>query len=204
MDAIGVAVDMRDQVCIEQKDFFGFSASGIASKFRYNLRIDFWENARKLHAQIQRRLKKGLCVKNLSEKFLMSHSMSDAMLMAVYGRGLQPGDPHYEQVTALRQDDKNVVVNMLKKKGVLDAQEHQIAFVCTNLGRTDYPATFGEIAIRSMIFAPSAALLTECVVGVITIGGRLNLTVSNLADTDSEEAVAKLAESALEFLLSSL
>ena len=204
MNVIGVAVDMRDQVRVEQKDFFGFSASGIASKFRYNLRIDFWANAQNLHKKIQRQLAKQVFVKNLSEKFLMSHAMSDAMLIAVYGKELQPGDPHYEKVAAFRQDDTNVVVNMLKKRGVLDAQERQIAFVCTNLGRAKYPATCGAYEIQSMMFTPSAALLMECVVGVITIGGRLNLTVSHLADSDSKKELERLANTALEFLMANL
>ena len=85
---------------------------------------------------------------------------------------------------------------------MLNAQELQIAFVCTNLGRATYPESFGEYEIRSMIFTPSAALLMECVVGVITIGGQLNLTVSNLANTDSKEELESLTGIAFEFLMS--
>ena len=202
MDVIGVAVNMRDLMCGDQKDFFGFSASGIAANYKYNTQIDFWANAQKLHKQIQRKLTKQVYVKNLSEKFLMSHAMSEAMLMAVYGKDLQPGDRNYEEVAAFRQDDKNVVINMLKKRKMLNAQELQIAFVCTNLGRATYPESFGEYEIRSMIFTPSAALLMECVVGVITIGGQLNLTVSNLANTDSKEELESLTGIAFEFLMS--
>jgi NRPS condensation-like uncharacterized protein len=201
LDMLGIAVDIRDKMRIEQKDFFGFSASGIAPRFCYNLKQDFWANAQKLHSQIQRQLKKEFYVKNLIQKTVIPHTISDAMQVAVIGGMLRPDDQNYERISGFRQDSKNVVIKMLKKRGVLDGEEKQLGVLCTNLGRAKFSASFGAYQIQAMQFTPSSGLLMECVLGVITVGGKLNLTVGNMMRRDATEELEKLTELALGFLM---
>ena len=89
---------------------------------------------------------------------------------------------------------------MLKKRGILDSDDKQLGVLCTNLGRAKFPASFGPYKIQAMMFTPSSGLLMECVLGVITIDGKLNLTVGNVMKRDSSEELEKLTEIALGFL----
>lgn len=200
MGNLGIAVDLRDRFLCDNKEFFGLSASGVKPKFRYNPKKPFWENARVLHKKIRSAIQADKQLSNAAAESLVSHSMSDAMLVAGLAGSLWPTDHHYDKMAGFRNDDKNIVVKMLKRKGVLDLRRMQLAYICTNLRRVPFPASYEPFSIESMIFAPSSGLLMECVLGIVTVNGKLNLTVGNVAKKESANRMESLADRALSCL----
>lgn len=200
LQQLGIAVNLRDRILDPTGDFFGCFASGIAPKFKYNIKKDFWKNAQLLHEIIHKQLDKQEHLKNLAQKFLMTDSMTDAMTMAVMSQCIDSSDPKFDTYKNFREDSSNILIKSLKKKGAYDLTKLKLSLVITNLGRIPYDPQEGDLEIERMFFTPSAGLLMEIVLGVITANGTLEITVSNISDFDSQEKLKKIADLAKKLL----
>ena len=69
----------------------------------------------------------------------------------------------------------------------------------TNLGKPDVPNVYGEMQIEKMYFAPSTDERFPLVIGALTAGGKLVVTLNYIEESRIPE-MKKIRDMALDFL----
>lgn len=187
----GVAVDIRKMLINPVGEQFGFFASGIELNYKYSSKDTLWDIAKKLYKDANpEKAKKQALIKTLSV-FELPSPLMEAQLFAAFGHLILANSPSYKKIQAFINDDKNLAVKMVKKKlskGIAMAQ------IMTNLGKMDFPNKYGEFILKNLILMPSCSPYTELVLGVVTHGGSLSITLNHMESTISTEKVLEIKD----------
>lgn len=156
----------------------GNYVSAVSSRFRYNFRISFWENAESIGGRLKKEL--GDTQKVLSTFRMMSvidQSAFDGLYFMKYATYRNKA---MERLTRLMNIDK-------KEKGM----------ETTNLGIIELKSTYPEHEFRDLVFLPPAVTVFDKVVGVATMGDRLTLGISYIKNDVSEENINEIMNEAI-------
>jgi NRPS condensation-like uncharacterized protein len=198
-----IAANLRDQLPNPPGEAVGYYAGGVELKFRYNHRRSFWENARRFHRKTQPKFTN----KNLFEQALtwlhMDSNIYEAMSFKRLG-GLVPSDSaRYEKLSAFgRRAD--VVVRLLKRVNMDSLDTIMWGTAVTNLGRLDFPKTYGALELDRLIMQPGGGFPLanfNLVLGAVTCSGKLSLIVEYAEEAVDTSTMERIKDKALEFLL---
>jgi NRPS condensation-like uncharacterized protein len=90
---------------------------------------------------------------------------------------------------------------MVKKKL---SKGFAMAQIMTNLGKTGFPEKYGDLILKNLILMPSCSPYTELVLGVVTHGGKLTITLNHMEESISSEKILKFRDWANQILMDAI
>jgi NRPS condensation-like uncharacterized protein len=198
-----IAADLRDRLPHPPSDRMGMYAGGVELKLRYNHKRGFWENARQFHKGI----KPAFTNKNLFETILnwlyLDPTISEAMNFKKLGELVPSDSPRYEKLSAFGQRD-DVVLKILQRDGLDTLETRYWDTAVTNLGRLDFPGTYGALELDRLIMQPGGGIPlanANLVLGAVTCAGKLSLVVEYAEEAVDTTTMKRIKDQAMEFLL---
>lgn len=136
----------------------GNFASGISVGFKYRKAVGFWENAHSLHKRVKVAVQKD-SNSNIALKLYASlePALEDSVFYSLY-------DNFSNKISAF-------TAYILKLKG------KKRGLGITNLGRMDIPVEYGLYKLETVFFIPPYWPNNEKVLGIVTSGGRMNVSI---------------------------
>ncbi|NOH10026.1 MAG: hypothetical protein HND51_00115 [Chloroflexi bacterium] len=198
------AVSLRDRLPESPGEGMGYYAAGVELKYKYNPNKSFWENARQYHKKIQPHLtanKKAFG--DLPAYLQMDSNIYEALSFKKLGGLVAQDSPSYEKLHAFSQRE-DVVVRLLKRAGMETLDTKLISIAITNLGRLDFPQTYGELELERLIMQPGGAfplVHVDMVIGVVTSAGKLSLVVEYAEEAVDTETMQTIKDKAMAWLL---
>jgi len=199
-----VAADLRDRLPRSPEEGFGMYAGGVELKFKYNQQTSFWDNARNFNEQIQPKYTNKNLFSNINNWLYLESTILDAIPFKELG-GLVPQEAsRYEKLSAFR-NQQDVVLRILKQDNLDSLDEKLWGTAVTNLGRLDFPRTYGSLELDRLILQPGGGFPlpnVNLVIGVVTCSGKLSLIIEYAEQAIDSVTVEKIKDKAMEFLLS--
>ena len=121
--------------------------------------------------------------------------MVDARQFTLFGKLVPSTFSRYEKIHAYSNDEKNIA-NKRAKKQIPNFP----GLAITNLGLLDYPEKYGTLELERFIFVTSGTPYIELVIPVVTVAGRLTLTVNYLEENTDTSTMEKLKKKVLKYL----
>ena len=184
----GTAVDTRNRLTVEVGEAAGLYAAGIMFEFDYKHDKPFWENVRKYHETVVKRLKDNDIFGPILDQFEIDQSLFDGLLYAMIGHLVKPEQSRYEKISDFAGREKGMAIDYQKKSA-----DRVPDVLTTNLGRLGIPETAGDLTIDRALFTPSAPLLMEIPAGVATAAGRLTVTINYQDKYFEQERMQRIA-----------
>ncbi|MEL6319227.1 MAG: hypothetical protein AAFQ57_01060, partial [Cyanobacteria bacterium J06626_14] len=174
-----VPVDFRSRLTQPVGEAIGFYASGVILKQKYNPKKSFWDMARIIDKKIKQRLtnKNIFQVQRLN---LLSPSLMDGLVFAKQGK----------------LNDK-MALNLLKKKGL---DKLFAGIIISNLGKLDIPVDYGNLHLEAVWGAAVYSDSAEKILEVVTVGGKMYLTLTFGDTIITANIVAQVKDTAMKYL----
>jgi hypothetical protein len=201
--SIGVAGSLRDRLPRPAGEVMGFYVGLVQSKFEYDSRRRFWDNAQQFHRTVQPLYTD----KNLFQDLLMWTYVDPTILEAISYKalgGLVPeGASRYQKLSAFSTRDDTVLRTLKRDK--MDSLDRIVyGTTVTNLTRLDFPRTYGTLELERLIMKPGGAFPLvnfNLVLGAVTCAGKLSLLVEYVEDNVDASTMEEIRDQALAFLL---
>jgi len=197
------AVSLRDRLPQSPGEGMGYYVLGLQIKYKYNPKKSFWENARHYHKKITSDLSNKKVFGDLPAFLQMDSNIYEALSFKKLGALVKPNSPRYQKLSDFSKRD-DVVVGLLKraKMETLDAKLFGPAI--TNLGRLDFPQTYGSLELDRLIMQPGGAfplVHVDMVIGVATCSGKMSVVVEYAEQAVDTETMKKIKDKAIGLLL---
>ncbi len=200
---IVVAANLRDRIPNPAGEGMGMYAGGVELKFKYNHKRSFWENARKFHKKIQPKFTNKNLFSDILNWLYLEPTMFEAFHFKKLG-GLVPSDSaRYEKLSAFSKRE-DVVLRILQRDNIESLETKHWGTAVTNLGRLDFPKTYGALELDRLIMQPGGGIPlanVNMVLGAVTCSGKLSLVVEYAEEAVDTGTVENTRDKALEFLL---
>lgn len=155
---VHIPINIRDRIKKNVGRAFGFYAQTLNLELKYDVYLSFWNLVRKYNSQIHSEMKDETSVFNLFKIELINPSLLDSVYYQKYGLF----DNKWSKI-------------LLKGMGV---NELIANFSITNIGKLEIPADYGNYSLEAL-YGPSVfSDLIEMVVGVSTVGEKMNLIIT--------------------------
>ena len=201
LENISFAVNIRDLLNNPAGEQFGFFAGGMQLKFKYSDQNDFWESVKKIHFKTTPNKARKQALVSTLNAFALSSTLYEAQIFAAFGHLIPPTSKGYDKIQAFLSDKKNIVNKMVKKKL---SKGFAMAQIMTNLGKTGFPEKYGDLILKNLILMPSCSPYTELVLGVVTHGGTLSITLNHMEESISSEKILKIRDRANQILMKAI
>ena len=197
------AVSLRDRLPNPPGEGMGYYALGVEVKYKYNPKKSFWGNARKYHKKITANTSNKKVFGDLPIFLQMDSNIYEALNFKKLGTLVDRNSPRYEKLHGFGKRE-DVVVRLLKqaKMETLDAKLFGPAI--TNLGRLDFPITYGSLELDRLIMQPGGAfplVHVDMVLGAVTCAGKLSLVIEYAEEAVDTATMKQIKAKALDFLL---
>ncbi|MCP4136396.1 MAG: hypothetical protein GY754_35830 [bacterium] len=196
---ICIVGSVRERLIKKVGEVMGFYAGFTSLKYKYNEKPDFWDNARKFHKKAARLY----TVKNFLEETIIFQNVDtsyiDAITCKMYGNLVEPGASRYEKLSAFNKRG-DVLLNILKKKKVTDAESVIMGTMMTNLTRLDFPKKYGSLELVHLIMHPGVSGHFNLLVGALTCANKLSILLTNIRKNDTPEMLEAVRDRGLELL----
>ncbi len=196
---ICIVGSLRERLAKKIGEVMGFYAGFTTLKYQYNAKLDFWENARKFHKKAAKRYS----AKNIIEETLtfqhVDTSYIDAITYKVYGHLVDPSAPSFEKLSAFSKRN-DVLSNILKKRGITDADSIINGTMMTNLTRLGFPQTYGSLELVHLIMNPGVSAHFNVIVGALTCSKKLSVLITNNQKNVTREKLETVMDTALSLL----
>ncbi len=200
---VAMGASLRDMLQHPVGEAMGYYASGPALKLKYNHKKSFWENARKYHKRIKPNLTNKKMVGDLTGWLLMDSNIYSALSYKKLG-GFVPSDsPRYEKLADFGKRE-DVVVRLLQRAKIETLEMKIVGPAITNLGRMDFPKTYGALELDRLIFQPGGAfplVHVDLVLGAVTCSGKLSLVIEYTPAAVDISTMEKIKDKAMAYLL---
>ena len=177
-------------------EIVGFYAGGEAFPHKVTLKKNFWRRTRDLHNNLQKHITMDAMLSNAKRLFSLPPTWIEARSILFLGNKLPESNPKYDQL--LEVVKKSSLLQRIVKSNL--GEEFQIGLALTNLGKMDIPQQYGELELESIFFIPPLNLLSEKVIGILTVGGKLRIVISYLEKYLKSEIAQSLLNRALEII----
>ena len=198
-----VAASLRDRIPNTPGEGMGFYAGGVDLKFKTNPKRGFWENARKINKSIQSKLTNKILFGDINNWLYLDPTIFEAMNFKKLG-GLVPVDSaRYEKLSAFSKKE-DVLFRILKRDNIETLDKKLWGTAVTNLGRLDFPKTYGALELDRLIMQPGGGIPlanVNLVLGAVTCSGKLSLVIEYAEEAVDTQTVGKIKDKAMEFLL---
>jgi len=201
--ALAVGVSLRDRIPNPAGEGMGYYAGAIQLKFKYNKKKSFWENARKFHKSFQSKYTNKVLFSDILNWLYLEPTIFEAMNFKKLG-GLVPSDStRYEKLSAFSKKE-DVVLKLLQRDKIESLETKHWGVAVTNLGRLDFPKTYGTLELDRLMMQPGGAVpLTNVnlVLGAVTCSGKLSLIVEYAEEAVDTATMEKIKDEAIGLLL---
>ena len=201
--SIAIAGSVRDRLLKPAGESMGYFAGGVALKFKYKTKIDFWENARNLH----RKVKPLYTNKNMFKEMLtwayLEPGIMESLSFKMIGGLVSSESPRYDKLSTFSKQD-DLISSLLKKQKMDNLEKPFLGTAMTNLTRLDFPTTYGSLKLDRLIMNPGGMFplaLVSLVLGAVTCADKLSLLIEYTQEAINLISMAKIKEKAMEFLL---
>ncbi len=201
-EKIVVAASLRDRLPRSPGLGMGMYAGGIELKFKYNPRQSFWENSRAFHKTIQPRYTNKNLFSDLLNWLYLDPTIFEAMNFKKLGRLVSPTSARYEKLSTFSKQ-KDVVWRILKRDNLESLETKHWGTAVTNLGRLDFPPTYGNLGLDRMIMQPGGGIPlanANLVLGAVTCSGKLSLALEYASGVVAADTMEEIKAKAMEFL----
>ncbi|MBI9045229.1 MAG: hypothetical protein JEZ06_12135 [Anaerolineaceae bacterium] len=199
-----IATSLRDQLPNSPGEGIGYYAGGAELKFKYNHKKNFWDNARKFHKKVQPKFTNKNMFSNILNWMYLEPTIFEAMNFKKLG-GLVPSDsPRFEKLSAF-SNKEDVVARILKRDNLETLEAKHWGTAVTNLGRMDFPKTYGALELDRLIMQPGGGIPlvnVNMVLGAVTCSGKLSLIVEYAEEAIDTSTMEKIKDRAIEYLRS--
>jgi NRPS condensation-like uncharacterized protein len=200
---IAVGANLRDRLSNSVGEGMGYYAGIVELNFKYNHKRSFWDNARKFHKKFQPKFTNKNLFSAILNWFYLDSTIVEAMNFKKLG-GLIPLDsPRYEKLSAFSKKE-DVVLRILKRENLESLETKYWGTAVTNLGRLDFPKTYGALELDRLIMQPGGGIPlsnVNLVLGAVTCSGKLSLVVEHAKEAVDTRTVERIKDKALEFML---
>ena len=96
------------------------------------------------------------------------------------------------------------MVRLLKRAKIETLKTKVLGPAITNLGRLDFPKTYGALELDRLILQPGGAfplVHVNMVIGAVTCSGKLSLVVEYAEEAVDTATIEKIKDKAMEYLL---
>lgn len=201
---IVIAGSLRDRLRPPAGEGMGFFAGAITLKHQYDTKVEFWENARRLHRQAKPRFTNKNLFKDPLTWSYLDPEILEAMNFKKIG-GLVPSHcSRHQKLTSFSQRN-DVVTSILKREKMDTLDKVFMGTAVTNLGRMDFPWSYGPLELERLIMKPGGGFplaSVNLVVGAVTCAGKLSLLIEYAEQAVDTPTMMRIKDQAMEFLLS--
>jgi NRPS condensation-like uncharacterized protein len=198
---LSFAVNLRDLLKNPVLEQFGFFAGGMQFKFKYSDKQSFWEAVKTIHKKTTPTKAREKALVSTLNAFILNSSIYDAQIFAAFGHLIQSNSQSYDKIQLFINDKKNIINKMIKKKL---SKGFAMGQIMTNLGKTGFPEKFGDLVLKNLILMPSCSPYTELVLGVVTHGGTLSITLNHMEESISSKKILRIKERANQILMNAI
>ena len=179
---VALPVDLRNRIKEPVSEVLCFFVSRIMFKYDYSPQETFWQNVRRFDAAVKNKIES----ENLLEPFFRSELFDPTLIDAMSGfgalsGGVPKGFSRYEKLSTFASAKKNIAVKLAKRFAQISP-----GLVLTNLGKLNDSGVYGDIRIEKMFCAPSTDERFPFVIGALTAGGRLVVTMNYIGASRTE------------------
>ena len=179
---VAIPVDLRNRIKEPVSEVLCFFVSRIMFKYDYSPQETFWQNVRRFDAAVKNRIES----ENLLEPFFRGELFDPTLIDAMSGfgalsGGVPEGFSRYEKLSTFASAKKNIAVKLAKRFAQISP-----GLVLTNLGKLNDSGVYGDIRIEKMFCAPSTDERCPFVIGALTAGGRLVVTMNYIGASRTE------------------
>jgi NRPS condensation-like uncharacterized protein len=197
-----IAVNLRDRLPNPPGETMGYYALGVELTLKYNYKRGFWDNARDYHRKIRPNFTNKKVFGELLKWLQMDSNIYEAMNFKKLG-GLVPTDsPSYEKLSGFGKRE-DVVASLLRRVKMESLEAKLLGPAITNLGRFDFPRTYGALELDRLIMQPGGAFPLAHInlsLGAVTCAGKLSLVVEYAPEAVDTGTMEKIKDKAMDVL----
>jgi NRPS condensation-like uncharacterized protein len=200
---ITIAGSLRDRLKKPAGESMGFYAGAVSPKFKYNTKIDLWENARRFNKKVQPLYtSKNLFKESLVWSYL-DMGILESLSFKMIGGMVPLTSAQAEKLNAFsRRED--VITSMLKREKMDSFDNVLIGTAVTNLTRMDFPREFGELKLERLIMNPGGAyplIFVNLLAGAVTCSGKLSLMLEYSLERIKPDIVEEIRQKLISILI---
>lgn len=204
-DQITVAGSLRDRLGKPAGEEMGFFAGAVSLKFKPQEKSGFWENVRKFNHKIQPLYTN----KKLFEDPLVWCYLEPGILQSLsykmVGGLVSRESPGFDKLSAF-SSRSDVISSMLKRQRMDSFDNLLMGTALTNLGRMDFPRSYGELELERLILKAGGAyplVFVNLLAGAVTCSGKLSLVLEYDQARIDKNRVKEIKSRVLHHLLES-
>ena len=198
---IQIAVNIRDQLKKPVKRVFGLLASGIKFEFEYLPDKTFLDNVTIFHQKVQDELT-GIKTLEPLLGYNISPTLVDGINFATYGRWVSDEFSRYQKISGFIKNKSNKAVAISNQ--IID---NMPGLMISNLGNVKTQKECGYIKLGQLHFVTSSSPFLDLVIGVVTVNGKLTLTLTYMEEYNSRDSgrdLQKIMHKSIEHLIEAL
>jgi NRPS condensation-like uncharacterized protein len=198
-----IAVSLRDRLPNPPGEAMGYYALGLELKLKYNHEKSFWDNARRFHKKIKPNLTNKKAFGDLPAYLQMDSNIYEALSFKKLGRLVPTDAPRSEKLSDFGKRE-DVVVRLLQRAKMETLETKLLGPAITNIGRLDFPKTYGALELDRLIMQPGGAfplVHVDMVIGAVTCSDKLSLVVEYAEEAVDTGTMERIKDKAMEFLL---
>jgi NRPS condensation-like uncharacterized protein len=201
---LAVGANLRDRLPNSPGEGMGYYAGAVELKFKYNHKKSFWENVRKFHKNFQKNFTNKKMFGDILNWLYLEPTMMEAFHFKKLGRLVTTESPRYEKLSSFSKEE-DVVFRVLKRDKLESLERKHWGVAVTNLGRLDFPKSYGSLELDRLIMQPGGGIPlsnVSLVVGAVTFSGKLSLVVEYAEQAIDTGTVEKIKDEAIALLSS--
>jgi NRPS condensation-like uncharacterized protein len=198
-----IGTNLRDRLPNPPGEVVGYFAAGVELKLKYNHKKNFWENARNFHKQIVPNFTNKKVFGELLNWLYLDPTFFEAMNFKKLGGLVPPDSTRYEKLSTFSKKE-DAVLRFLKRDNMDSLEMVRIGAGITNLGRMDFPKTYGQLELDRLIMQPGGAFplsQVNLVLGAVTCSEKLSMVIEYAEQTVDPGTMEKIKDKAMEYLL---
>lgn len=196
---LGVVGSVRDRLTQPVNDGMGFYAGHVELKFRYQPRLDFWENARRFHKKVKPLYTNKSLFKEAILYEYLDPTFIESTPFKMLGGLVHDNASRFKKLSDFRKKN-DVVLKVLKRNKVESPASIVMGTTITNLTNIDIPKQFGSLELDRLIMNPGISANYYLVLGALTCVGKLSLVAAHIEENLDSSSVDKIVNLAIELL----
>jgi NRPS condensation-like uncharacterized protein len=167
---IMIASSLRDRLQNPAGESMGYYAGGVTLGYKYNPKLSFWDNARKLHQKLELLYTNKTLFKELLTWEYLDPGILESLSFKMIGALVPPGSPRHQKLASFSERD-DVVSSLLKRQHMDSLEKPFLGTAVTNLTRLDFPRMYGTLELDRLIMNPGGGFplaIVNLVVGAVT------------------------------------
>jgi hypothetical protein len=176
---IQIAVNIRDRFKKPVKRVFGLLASGIKFEFEYLPEKTFSDNVSLFHQKVLHELNGNKTLEPLLGYYI-SPTLIDGINFATYGRWVSDKFGRYKKISTFIQNKTNKAVAISNQM-----VNNMPGLMISNLGSVKTQKEYGSLKLDQLHFVTSSSPFLDIVIGVVTVKGKLTLTLNYMEEDNS-------------------